>query len=126
MNPVNVINPLSIFLVAIGGAGGCILRFLAIKAVVRLNPTNFPLGTMVVNILGSFIIGYILTKYGSVGTARAFLVTGMLGGFTTFSAFSWDMMGLLNRGQYGLMALYAGGSVLLSLMAVMLGAAVAK
>lgn len=126
MNPVNVINPLSMFLIAIGGAGGCMLRFLAVRLVIKINPTNFPLGTMVVNILGSLLIGYVLARFGSVSTARSFLVTGALGGFTTFSAFSWDMMGLINRGQWGLAALYVGGSVLLSLAAVMAGVALAK
>jgi len=121
MNPTTPITLAHILFVAMGGAMGCVARFVAIKQVARLNPTLFPLGTMVVNILGSLLIGYMLAKYGTQNHSRVFLVTGMLGGFTTFSAFSWDAMQLLQRGQMGMAALYVGGSVLLSLGAVMLG-----
>jgi len=121
MNPLHVVQPVSILLVAAGGAIGCVLRFLTINAIARLNPTIFPLGTMAVNVIGSMLIGVALAKYGHVGNARAFFVTGILGGYTTFSAFSWDAMGLLHRGQYGDAVLYIGGSVALSLAAVMLG-----
>ncbi len=121
MNPVNVINPLSMLLVALGGAGGCMLRFLAVRLVMRLNPSVFPLGTMFVNILGSLLIGYVLAKFGSDHSARAFIATGLLGGFTTFSAFSWDAMQMLERGAFGSAAIYIGGSVILSLIAVALG-----
>lgn len=126
MNPLHVVQPISILLVAAGGAVGCVLRFLTINAVARLNPTIFPLGTMVVNVIGSMLIGVALAKYGHLGSTRAFLVTGILGGYTTFSAFSWDAMGLLHRGQYGDAVLYIGGSVALSLAAVMLGFTVAR
>lgn len=112
---------MSILLVAMGGAIGCVLRFMAINTVARFNPSIFPLGTMVVNIVGSLLIGFALAKYGNLSNARAFFVTGILGGFTTFSAFSWDAMGLLHRQQYGDALLYIGGSVALSLAAVMLG-----
>lgn len=126
MNPLHVVQPISILLVAAGGAIGCVFRFLATNAVARLNPTVFPLGTMLVNILGSLLIGAVLAKYGNLGNARAFFVTGILGGFTTFSAFSWDAMGLLHRGHYGDAALYIGGSVALSLAAVMFGFTVGR
>lgn len=121
MNPLNVIQPLSILLVAAGGAVGCVLRFISINAISRLNPTIFPLGTMVVNIVGSLLIGVVLAKYGHHSTARGFFVTGLLGGYTTFSAFSWDAMSLLHRGHYTDAALYIGGSVVFSLLAVTLG-----
>ena len=62
MNPIAIVNLSSILLVAAGGALGCIARFLAIKQVVRLNPGTFPLGTMLVNIVGSLLIGYVLAK----------------------------------------------------------------
>lgn len=126
MNPTAIVSLQSIFLVAAGGAVGCVGRFLAIKQVVRLNPTIFPLGTMLVNILGSLLIGYMLAKYGTQHSTRIFFVTGILGGFTTFSAFSWDALQLLHRGQFGLAALYIGGSVALSIGAVMLGFMLAK
>ena len=121
MNPLAVVHPLSMLLVALGGAFGCALRFVAIQQVIRLNPTLFPLGTMVVNIVGSFLIGLVLAKYGAEHSVRAFFVTGMLGGFTTFSAFSWDALQLLSRGQYGQAALYIGGSVIVCIAATALG-----
>lgn len=126
MNPTAIISLQSIFLVAAGGAVGCVGRFLAIKQIVRFNPTMFPLGTMVVNIVGSLLIGFMLAKYGAQHSTRIFFVTGMLGGLTTFSAFSWDALQLLHRGQYGLAAVYIGGSVALSIAAVLLGFGVGK
>lgn len=121
MNPLMVLNLSSILLVATGGAVGCTARFLAIKQIIRINPTLFPAGTMVVNIIGSLLIGIMLAKYGAQHSTRVFFVTGVLGGFTTFSAFSWDALQLLNRGQFGLAAAYILGSVGLSIAAVALG-----
>lgn len=121
MNPLSVIHTSSMLLVALGGACGCMLRFAAINMVSRINPTQFPLGTMLVNIVGSLLIGVMLAKYGSEHSIRAFFVTGVLGGFTTFSAFSWDMLQLLQRGQWGEAAFYAIGSVAISLAAVAIG-----
>lgn len=126
MNPLAVVHPLSILLVALGGACGCALRFLVVNQVIRLNPTIFPLGTMVVNIVGSLLIGVVLAKYGSEHSVRAFFVAGMLGGFTTFSAFSWDALQLLQRGQYGQALLYIGGSVIVCIAATALGFRLAK
>ena len=60
MNPLHVVQPMSILLVAVGGAIGCVLRFMAINTVARFNPSIFPLGTMVVNIVGSLLIGFAL------------------------------------------------------------------
>ncbi len=121
MNPLAVIHPVSMMLVALGGAVGCMVRFAAINQVSRMNPTQFPLGTLLVNIVGSLLVGALLAKYGNEQSARAFLVTGLCGGFTTFSAFSWDSMQLLQRGHYADAAIYIGGSVLLSLAAVAAG-----
>lgn len=121
MNPLTIIQPSSILLVALGGALGCVLRFMAIRAVMLLHSSSFPLGTMLVNILGSLLIGGVLAKYGHEHSVRAFLVTGVLGGFTTFSAFSWDALQLLQRGQVHQALLYITGSVALSVMAVSIG-----
>lgn len=121
MNPLLVVNPLSLLLVALGGAVGCVLRFMVVNQVIRWNPTMFPLGTMIVNILGSLLIGAVLAMWGREHSTRAFVVTGMLGGFTTFSAFSWDMLRLLQHGLYIDALVYVGGSVLLSLAAVAVG-----
>lgn len=115
----------SILFVALGGAIGCVARYLAVEGVSRLHADPFPLGTMLVNILGSLLIGYLLARQPNEAH-RLLLVTGMLGGFTTFSAFSWDALQLLQRGQWGLAATYIGGSVVLCLGAVLLGFALAR
>ena len=121
MNAAVVIPLSNILLVAAGGAIGCVARYLSIAQISRLNPSAFPLGTLLVNILGSLLIGVIMAKYGAQQSARLFLVTGILGGFTTFSAFSWDVLQLLQRGQHGWAIAYIGGSVAISLLAVVLG-----
>lgn len=126
MNPLAVINLSSILLVAVGGAFGCVLRFLSIKQIVQLNPTVFPLGTLFVNVLGSLLIGWLLAKYGADNSTRIFFATGVLGGFTTFSAFAWDAVQMLTRGQLFQAALYVGGSVFLSMLAVAAGASLVK
>lgn len=121
MNPLAVVNLSSILLVAAGGAVGCVARFLVIRHIVRLNPTIFPLGTMFVNIVGAALVGWVLGKYGAQHSTRVFFVSGALGGFTTFSAFSWDALQLLHRGQAGQAVVYIGGSVILSILAVWFG-----
>ncbi len=125
MNPLSVVQPTSMMLVALGGACGCMARFAAINLVSRWNPSQFPLGTMLVNIVGSLLIGVLLAKYGSEHSVRAFFVTGLLGGFTTFSAFSWDALQLLQR-QPGAAAVYILGSVVLSIAATWIGFSLAK
>lgn len=112
-----------ILCVAAGGALGALLRYGVVQLMMVLNPTSFPLGTMLVNIAGSFAIGLVMSRYLQADSeaARLFFVTGVLGGFTTFSAFSWDALQLLQRGQLGLLVAYVGGSVLLSLLAVAAG-----
>lgn len=106
--------------VAVGGAVGSVLRYGLVQLVMRLHPQPFPLGTMLVNIIGSFLIGALMAKYagGALSeNARLLLVTGMLGGFTTFSAFSWDVLELWQRGAVLQACVYVAGSVLLSLVA---------
>ncbi len=88
---------------------------------------GFPLWTMIVNILGSFAIGllagYFLVRPGISQDVRLFLTTGVLGGFTTFSAFSLDAALLVERHQYGLAAAYVGGSVIAGIAALFVGLA---
>ncbi|MES2985355.1 MAG: fluoride efflux transporter CrcB [Pseudomonadota bacterium] len=107
-------------LVMLGGALGSLARYLCVLLVGRMPVGAFPLGTMLVNILGSFAIGLLMARFMLQDTpgARVFLVTGVLGGFTTFSAFSWDALQLMQRGQIGLAGAYVLGSVLLSFAAV--------
>ena len=106
-------------LVALGGAIGAALRYLT----TLLWPA--PWSVMAINIAGSFAIGVLavpllLSERGTHGLAP-FLITGVLGGFTTFSAFSLDALRLVDGGRFGAALLYVGGSVGLSLLACGLG-----
>jgi CrcB protein len=115
-----------ILAIAGGGALGSVLRHYSILMSTRLFGEGFPHGTLFVNVLGSFLIGFIMEaavqKWQMPLEARAFLVTGVLGGFTTFSAFSFDVFKLANTGNAPLAALYVALSVGLSLLAVFGGA----
>ncbi len=87
--------------VLIGGGIGSVLRFLMVSGVQRLFP-DYPAGTWCVNIIGSFIIGIIwavCSFFDFSPNLRAFLLVGLLGGFTTFSSFSLETMNLLNAGK---------------------------
>jgi CrcB protein len=110
--------------VALGGAIGALLRFAGVLAIGRWSGGAFPWGTLGVNICGSFLIGVaaavFLLKPG-LQHLGPFLVTGVLGGFTTFSAFSLEMFQLLERGRTLAAAGYAAGSVMLGLVAVVAG-----
>ena len=85
-----------VLLVALGGALGASLRFLAATYVTRLYSGLFPLGTFLVNLTGSFLIGILMTLFVSRPTLnpawRLLLVTGVLGGYTTFSSFEWETL----------------------------------
>ncbi len=119
---------LTTIFVALGGAIGAALRFLAGVAILRLLPGNFPFGVLGVNVLGSFIMGVLavwLYHRGLTGW-QPFLMTGVLGGFTTFSAFSLEAVTLFERGAMGQAALYVGLSVGLSIGALILGVALAR
>lgn len=109
-----------IFYVAIGGAVGAAARYGAVQTVMKLHPSAFPLGTMLVNILGALCIG-VMAKLLQHEPQKLLLITGVLGGFTTFSAFSLDALQLLQQGAWGHAALYILGSVALCLLAVWLG-----
>jgi CrcB protein len=106
--------------VALGGAIGSVLRHLTLVLVPA------PMGTMVVNVLGSFAMGVLFVALASRTGLSPLLMTGVLGGFTTFSAYSLDALKLWQTGQLVQACLYAGGSVALSLIAVALGVALAK
>ena len=88
----------------------------------------FPLGVIVVNVLGSLMMGalFVLLARNSLTHLNPFLMTGVLGGFTTFSAFSLEAMTLWDRGEPGLAALYVGLSVTLSIAALAAGAVLAR
>ena len=109
--------------VALGGAIGASARYLTNVSVMRIVGPGFPFGTMVANVLGSFIMGVIVVVLARRdGMAYApFLMTGLLGGFTTFSAFSLDTVTLFERGDVGLAGLYVVLSVGFSLAAIGVG-----
>ncbi len=100
------------------------LRYLSVHAALRLFGPGFPWGTLIVNVAGSLIMGVaaalILEKTGA-GRIYLFLMTGVLGGFTTFSAFSLDALYLIERGKLAASVAYIGGSVALSILALILG-----
>ncbi|MFZ3583006.1 fluoride efflux transporter CrcB [Loktanella sp. DJP18] len=114
---------LTAFSVALGGAIGAILRWLTGLLTLRVMGQGFPWGTVTVNILGSFLIGVLVVALAHKGGMRAapFLMTGVLGGFTTFSAFSLDTVALMERGHMTLAVAYVGGSVIIGLAALVLG-----
>lgn len=103
--------------VAIGGAFGAVARYLVGLAVA------FPLGTLTVNVLGSLAIGIVWASFTARGLQGwlPLVLTGVLGGFTTFSAFSLDTMRLIDDGRMGAAFTYVAASVLLSLGACALG-----
>ncbi len=119
-----------LLLASAGGAIGAGARHLVNVGMGRLMGTTFPWGTLTVNIVGSFLIGllieYFLLRGISSSQTRAFLATGVLGGFTTFSAFSLDIAVLMGRKEHAVAALYLAGSVGLSILMLYAGFAVAR
>lgn len=112
-------------LVAGGGAIGSVLRYYVGVWALRLFGPVFPWGTLAVNVAGCFVIGLlaelITRKFGASTELRLLLITGFLGGFTTFSAFSLDAISLFESGRAGLSVIYIAASVGLSLAAVFAG-----
>jgi len=117
-------------LVAFGGAVGSLLRYYAGQWALRLMGPSFPWGTLVVNIVGCFVIGVfaemIARRFNASEELRLLLITGFLGGFTTFSAFSLDAISLFERGALAAAAAYVVASVGLSMAAVVAGLAVTR
>jgi CrcB protein len=106
--------------VAFGGAIGSILRFATVTAI------GAPLATFLVNVAGSFAMGGLFVLLAGRTQLSPLLMTGILGGFTTFSAFSLDALKLWQSGQTLQALLYVLASVILSILAVALGAALAR
>jgi len=116
-------------LVALGGAIGAALRFGAGLWIVRLTGGGaFPVAILSVNVVGSFLMGLFVvwSQHRGFSAWNPFVMTGILGGFTTFSAFSLEAVTLLERGQTGLALAYIGASVGLSLGALALGITLAR
>ena len=117
-------------IVALGSAIGGALRHGVNLGCARLLGTGWPYGTFTVNVTGSFAIGLIVAYLASRGHVSQgwllFLTTGLMGGFTTFSAFSLDVALLYERGHLGFAALYVGGSVVAAVGALFLALALVR
>ncbi|MEO1537650.1 MAG: fluoride efflux transporter CrcB [Pseudomonadota bacterium] len=115
--------------VALGGAIGASLRFLFSAGVFRLmGTTGFPVAIISVNVIGSFLMGVFVVLAAQRGLTHLspFVMTGILGGFTTFSAFSLEAVTLFERGAFGQAAIYVLASVSLSILGLMAGLAIAR
>ncbi|HVX72980.1 MAG TPA: fluoride efflux transporter CrcB [Devosia sp.] len=118
-------------LVAIGGALGSMARYGTGVLVGKAWSASFPLGTMLINIVGSvamgLFIGYLVrTTPAWQADARLFVAVGVLGGFTTFSSFSLDAVSMLERGELGLALFYVLGSVIIGIAALFAGLVVMR
>lgn len=125
---MNALHPL--LLVAIGGALGSMARYSATVAVNRMAQSAFPWGTLAVNVAGSFLIGVLMVILFKAGewheNGRLLLVTGMMGGFTTFSSFSWETWKLLEDGRLMMAITNVFASVAICLLATLAGALLAR
>ena len=122
-------NSLGLLLAASGGALGAVMRYLIGIAAIRLMGPSFPWGTLTVNILGSFLMGVLiimLLERFQDQNIKIFFATGVLGGFTTFSAFALDIVTLVDRKEYFLSALYISSSLICSVLVLLLGMSLAK
>ena len=112
----------NLLLVGLGGGIGSMLRY---ASSLLISSKIFPFATLFVNIIGSFIIGAILAISIKdeifLTNWKLFIATGICGGFTTFSAFSLENMGLLQNGKYGIAAVYICSSIVLGVIAAFLG-----
>ncbi|WP_419913442.1 fluoride efflux transporter CrcB [Hoeflea sp.] len=117
-------------IVALGGAVGATLRHLINLATLRMFGPNFPWGTLTVNIVGSFAMGLfielLMRRLGGSQELRLLIATGVLGGFTTFSAFSLDFAVMWERGAVLNASLYALSSVVFSIAALFAGLATVR
>src|SRR6195952_1096875 len=121
---------MSYLLVFFGGGLGATLRHLINLTCARCIGTGFPWGTFIINITGSTVMGLIAGYLAFKGEAsqpwRLFLMTGILGGYTTFSAFSLDTAVLYERGEIGLALIYVLGSVVFSILGLFAGLALVR
>lgn len=120
-------------LLAVGGGGalGALLRYLVGGLFLERFGPSFPYGTLFINVSGSFLIGVVIQLElarapGATPLVRLLLATGVLGGYTTFSAFSYEIVALLTKNALGAAALYAVGSVVIGLVACLAGVALAR
>jgi fluoride exporter len=111
-------SPAMLLAVAVGGAAGSVARFVTMSAIGHWFGAAFPYGTLAVNMIGSLMMGVLVEGWALVWSPtqelRALLAVGVLGGFTTFSTFSLDIVVLMQRGELAVAALYMVVSVVLS------------
>lgn len=116
-------------MVLLGGATGSLARYVFGSAIMSRVGGSFPAGTVVINITGSFLIGFLMTLFAERWhphpNLRLLLVVGFLGGYTTFSSLEWETLGLMREGSRWLAFMNAAGSVLVGYAAVWLGAVIA-
>lgn len=116
--------------VAIGGALGSVARYATMIGVGRLVGVGFPYGVLVVNVIGGFIMGVLVElmalTWSPSEAMRVFFIVGVLGGYTTFSAFSLDVWLLLEKGLYGPAIVYIVASVVLSVAALVAGLTITR
>lgn len=117
-------------LVVIGGGAGALARYVAASAIMTRFGGRFPLGTLVINVTGSFLIGYLMTllteRFDLDPNWRLLLVVGFLGGYTTFSSFEWETYTALREGAGWAAALNVVSSVVAGYAAVWLGVLAAR
>ena len=110
-----------ILIVGVGGFVGSIARYLVQQGISKILPVIFPYGTLIVNIVGCFLIGIFfgLSEKGNILNPewRVFLTTGFCGGFTTFSTFSYEAFNLISEEQYTFLSLYISMSIVLGVAA---------
>lgn len=116
--------------IALGSAIGGLARYWIGGLVQRVHGGPYPLGTLVINVTGSLLIGLLLRYSLDSGAVspeiRGFLTIGICGGYTTFSTFSWETVALIEDGDWRRATLYIGASVLLSLLGTVAGIALAR
>ena len=118
------------FMVMLGAALGGVARYVIGTAVMQRFTGRFPLGTLVVNVTGCFLIGVLLPLLTERGeprpNLRLFLVVGVLGGYTTFSSFAWESFQAVDEGSHWIGFAYVALSVILGYLAVWCGALLAR
>lgn len=109
-----------------GGAVGSLVRYIASVFVLAHYGGDFPLGTFLINVSGSFLIGLTMTYLAPGSDLRFLLVTGFLGGYTTFSSFEWETLSVAHKGLPAVALLYSAGSVVAGYLACWAGVAIAR